>query len=359
MSYIALALLLLAALTAVKISGILKIQPILIQFIFFLAVIFLANHYQYNIPIDLQEIKLIFILSMCYLMSHILHESVAITPDREILVFSFASFIVPFASGMTVAYLLLSHSSAVIMGLIYSVVAVPVLYIYLKELNYSEEKLNIYLQSAVAIDLVAWIVFAFLDPKGSWYYLVLCGLLGGIPLLFKSIRYKNELSSFIFMVLFIWLEYHKLNALLFAIVYLLSMRFTGAQLLILRDYAGKQEILKSIVVPVIIIYGLLQINFSNVSLELNWTFIFALVVFPFVSKSLGSGLAFIATGKKPDMFDAMVLSTRGLTEIVFLNMAKQAGFLSDNHYFYLILMSLFSTIIPGILIQYKKHENNT
>ena len=83
-----------------------------------------------------------------------------------------------------------------------------------------------------------------------------------------------------------------------------------------------------------------------------------LILLPFMSKFLANYIAYYFIGLKPDKLDSIILSTRGLTEIVFLNMAKQAGFISD--YFYLILMSLFSTIIPRTLIEKtKQNENNS
>ena len=114
----------------------------------------------------------------------------------------------------------------------------------------------------------------------------------------------------------------------------------------------------AIIIPLIILYGLLQINFDKIDTSFSPMLILLLIVLPFASKCFANYVAYYFIGLKPDKLDSIILSTRGLTEIVFLNMSKQAGFINDNFYFYLILMSLLSTIVPGILIENrKKYEN--
>lgn len=365
-SYVYLTLILLMSWGVVRLLNSFSIQPILIQFIFLLCLIFGSHFLHFKILINLLDIKLLFIFSMCYLMSQIIHESVEVKPNKKIIIFSFVSLIIPFSVGFIVSFFYFSSSasSAIIMGLIYSVVAVPVLYIYLKELKYSGEKLFLYIQSAVAIDLLAWVVFALLQAKENYYLLLLCFILGFIPYISKIIKLKNQKSDYIynslFLIIFFYLEYNKLNGLLFCIIYLFSMRFNHINFLIGNQFKGKNTIQTHLIIPIIILYGLLQINFDKIDTTFNPLLIIILIIIPFISKVLANYIAFYFIGLKPDKLDAVILSTRGLTEIVFLNMAKQAGFINDNFYFYLILMSLFSTIIPGILIEKrKKYENIT
>lgn len=292
-------------------------------------------------------------------MAQILNESVEIKPTKEIMKFSLISFIVPFFTGLLISFLILKYNiySAIIMGFIYSIVAVPVLYVYLKEMQYTKDKLFLYLQSAVAIDLIAWIVFALLQSSDNYFKLLICVMLGMIPYVKKLTRINGLDKSYniLFFILFLCFEYYKLNGLLFAIIYLFSMRFNKIEFLIGYKFEGKDFIQQNIVIPVIILYGLLQINFANIEAKIDFTLIICLIILPFISKCIGNYIAYYFINKKPNILDTIILNTRGLTEIVFLNMAKQSGFINDTYYFYLILMSLLSTIIPGLLIEkYKK-----
>lgn len=320
-----------------------NIQAILIQFVLLLLVIFGSHALNFKLLINTSDIKVLFIFSICYLMSQIINESVEVRPNKKIIIFSLVGLTVPFTTGFLTSfyYFHSTLSSSVIMGLIYSVVAVPVLYIYLKELKYSGEKLFFYIQSAVAIDLLAWVVFALLQSVQNYYLLPICFILGLIPYISKLIKSKinhNLIYNVLFFIIFFYLEYNKLNGLLFSIVYLFSMRFNHIKFLIGKEFLGKENFQKHLIIPVIILYGLLQINFDKINTVFNPMLLLLLIFLPFISKVLANYIAYYFIGLKPNKLDSVILSTRGLTEIVFLNMSKQAGFIDDNFYFYLILM---------------------
>jgi Kef-type K+ transport system membrane component KefB len=364
MSYLYLFLVLTVCWGVARLLSKFKIQSILIQFILLVCIVIGGNLIHFKLPINLLDIKILFVFCTCYLMSQILHESVEVKPTKKIMIFSFIGFIFPFLTGALTSYFILHYpiASAIIMGFIYSIVAVPVLYIYLKEMNYSKDKLFLYLQSAVAIDLLAWIVFAFLQPSDSPLKLLICIGLGLLPYTKRLLPFASldRVYNTLFFSAFLYLEFNKLNGLLFAIIYLFAMRFNHIEFLIGYKFTGKDFVQQNIVIPVIILYGLLQINFSNIEMKIDVTLIACLILLPFISKCIGNYIAYYFIGQRPNKLDTIILNTRGLTEIVFLNMAKQSGFLSDNYYFYLILMSLLSTIVPGLLIEkYKKYENNS
>ena len=47
--------------------------------------------------------------------------------------------------------------------------------------------------------------------------------------------------------------------------------------------------------------------------------------------------------------ESLLLNIRGLTEIVFLNLLLQLQLIDSTVYFGLLLMSLFSTLLPALL----------
>jgi hypothetical protein len=84
-----------------------------------------------------------------------------------------------------------------------------------------------------------------------------------------------------------------------------------------------------------------------------------LLALPVLSKVLGSWLglhwADPSAAARVKWRESLLLNIRGLTEIVFLNLLLQLQLIDSLIYFGLLLMSLFSTLLPALL---GKHANN-
>lgn len=332
-------------------------QLLVVQFATFLLFIFLSfylNKY-YRVPslkniIHLEFIKPFFTLCTFYLIANILHESLGIKFSWKVAKFSIWSFFIPLSIGMMTGYFLFpTIRQSICMGLVFSMIAIPVLYIYLKELNYSHKKINVYLQSAILVDLIIWISFAFLNVNQSWYFILIPFFLGFIPYLL--LPQDKFIANSLLIIIYFFLDHYKLNAIIFCLTYTFCMKKNKVRNLIVFNFKNKSFIKNHIAIPTTVFFGLLQINFSIINFSITYTML--LIIFPNISKIIGNIFSFIFVGEKIRWFDTILLNTRGLTEIVFLNLLYNNHFINDIFYFYFMLMSLISTVIPGVLIEIK------
>ena len=106
-------------------------------------------------------------------------------------------------------------------------------------------------------------------------------------------------------------------------------------------------------VPLILAFGLLQIDWHDAWLGYSaWQFA-ALLLLPIISKLAGNwlGLSWAAGQLRAyagQWRESLLLNTRGLTEIIFLNLLLQQQIISPALYFALMLMGLISTLLPAL-----------
>ena len=159
--------------------------------------------------------------------------------------------------------------------------------------------------------------------------------------------------SLAFFALLLTLQQLKLNALVFGIAYLLVMALLRVPFrlpLPVRVFHGVQVWLA---VPLILAFGLLQIDWHTAWQNYSWLQFGALLVLPIVSKLAGNWLGLSwAEGRlaaSPVKWrETVLLNTRGLTEIVFLNLLFQQHIISAQLYFALMLMGLIATLLPAL-----------
>lgn len=296
-------------------------------------------------------------LAFCLLLGHILSDVVDLQLEPGSLQIALPSFFVPFFCGLACAVWLLPEQDLladIAVGLLFALTAIPVLFLYLQHLGYPLAKIRQLLQAAIIMDLLCWLIFGLAQGSSDPATLLWPLLAASLPLLLKLLPLRSaRLNGACFLALLLLMQQLHLNALVFGIAYLLLL--TALRLpLRLPLPAGLLRWLQTwLAVPLILAFGLLQIDWHDAWLGYSaWQFA-ALLLLPIISKLAGNwlGLSWAAgqlrayTGQ---WRESLLLNTRGLTEIIFLNLLLHQQIISPALYFALMLMGLISTLLPAL-----------
>ncbi|MDD1013991.1 sodium:proton antiporter [Pseudomonas rubra] len=301
-------------------------------------------------------LKTLYGLSFALLLGHILADVVELEFDRQSLKIALPSFFVPFACGLACGALLLPEQpwlTTLALGLVFAITAIPVLYLYLRNIDYPPAATRRLMQSAILIDLTCWLLFGL--GKGSLEPLsLLLPLLGAclpLPLFALGVRRPWVYSLGFFGLLFV-AEHYCLNALIFGIGYLCCLAWLKLPLHMPLPPLWIKRLQNGIAIPLILTFGIIQIDIHNVLQGFDALQLSALLLLPIVSKLLGNWLglcwatpSFAGASK---WRESLLLNIRGLSEIVFLNLLLQQQLISPALYFALMLMSLVATLMPAL-----------
>ncbi|WP_433786713.1 sodium:proton antiporter [Pseudomonas frederiksbergensis] len=301
-------------------------------------------------------LKNLYSLSFALLLGHILSDVIDLRLDRQSLKIALPSFCIPFACGLATAVWLLPPQpwiSSLAVGLLFAITAIPVLYLYLRHINYPPAATRRLVQTAILIDLTCWTLFAF--AQGSLHLSSLLLPLAGacLPLLLRLLGLRQPLLySGCFFALLVVAEHFKLNALIFGIGYLLCMAALKVPLVLPLPTAWMSRLQTWIAIPLILTFGIVQINVHNALDSLGGVQLAALLLLPIASKLLGNwlglGWAGVSFEGASRWRESLLLNIRGLSEIVFLNLLLQQKLISPELYFALMLMGLIATLLPAL-----------
>ncbi|WP_018928597.1 hypothetical protein [Pseudomonas umsongensis] len=301
-------------------------------------------------------LKNLYSLSFALLLGHILSDVIDLRLDRQSLKIALPSFCIPFACGLATAVWLLPPQpwiSSLAVGLLFAITAIPVLYLYLRHINYPPAATRRLVQTAILIDLTCWTLFAF--AQGSLHLSSLLLPLAGacLPLLLRLLGLRQPLlHSGCFFALLVVAEHFKLNALIFGIGYLLCMATLKVSLVLPLPTAWMSRLQTWIAIPLILTFGIVQINVHSALDNLGGVQLAALLLLPIASKLLGNwlglGWAGVSFEGASRWRESLLLNIRGLSEIVFLNLLLQQQLISPELYFALMLMGLVATLLPAL-----------
>ena len=301
-------------------------------------------------------LKHLYSLSFALLLGHILSDVIDLRLDRQSLKIALPSFGVPFACGLATAFWLLPPQpwlSSLAVGLLFAITAIPVLYLYLRHINYPAAATRRLVQTAILIDLTCWSLFAI--AQGSLHLASLLLPLAGacLPLLLRLLGLRQPLlHSLGFFALLVVAEHYKLNALIFGIGYLLCMAALKVALVLPLQAVWMTRLQTFIAIPLILTFGIVQINVHSALDSLSGLQLGALLLLPVLSKLagnwLGLGWAGASFAGASRWRESLLLNIRGLSEIVFLNLLLQQQLISPALYFALMLMGLFATLLPAV-----------
>lgn len=301
-------------------------------------------------------LKSLYSLSFALLLGTILSDVIDLRLDRQSLKIALPSFAVPFACGLACALWLLPAQpwlSCMAIGLVFAITAIPVLYLYLRHIDYPPAATRRLVQSAIVIDLTCWSLFGLAQGSLdlSSLLLPLAGAL--VPLLLRALRIRQPLCySLSFFALLVMAEHYHLNALIFGVGYVLCMAWLKVALVMPLNAAWLERLQTTLAIPLILAFGIVQIDVHSALNEISLLQLSALLLLPMVSKLLGNWLglswatpSFAGASK---WRESLLLNIRGLSEIVFLNLLLQQQLISPALYFALMLMSLVATLLPAL-----------
>ena len=301
-------------------------------------------------------LKSLYSLSFALLLGTILSDVIDLRLDRQSLKIALPSFLVPFACGVACAVWLLPAQpwiSSLAIGLVFAITAIPVLYLYLRHIDYPPAATRRLVQSAIVIDLTCWSLFGLAQGSLDLSSLLLPLAAALVPLLLRALRIRQPLCySLSFFALLVVAEHYRLNALIFGVGYLLCMAWLKVALVMPLNAAWLERLQTTLAIPLILTFGIVQIDVHSALSEISLLQLSALLLLPMLSKLLGNWLglswatpSFAGASK---WRESLLLNIRGLSEIVFLNLLLQLQLISPALYFALMLMSLVATLLPAL-----------
>lgn len=301
-------------------------------------------------------LKNLYSLAFALLLGHILSDVIDLRLDRQSVKIALPSFVVPFACGLATAFWLLPPQpwiSSLAVGLLFAITAIPVLYLYLRHIDYPPAATRRLVQTAILIDLTCWSLFGL--AQGSLHLgSLLLPLIGAcVPLLLRLFGLRQPLLySGVFFALLVVAERYRLNALIVGIGYLLCMAALKVPLRLPLNAAWMQDLQTYLAIPLILTFGIVQIDVHSAMNSLDWVQLAALLLLPIASKLLGNwlglGWATASFAGASRWRESVLLNIRGLSEIVFLNLLLQQQLISPALYFTLMLMGLIATLLPAV-----------
>ncbi|MGY2439978.1 sodium:proton antiporter [Pseudomonas sp. SDO52101_S400] len=302
-------------------------------------------------------LKNLYSLSFALLLGHILSDVIDLRLDRQSVKIALPSFAVPFACGLATAYWLLPAQpwiNSLAIGLVFAITAIPVLYLYLRHIDYPPVATRRLVQTAILIDLTCWTLFGLAQGSLHLSSLLLPLGLACVPLLLRVFGIRRPLTySLGFFALLVLAEHYKLNALIFGIGYLLCMAVLKVPLVLPLPARWMNRLQTWIAIPLILTFGIVQIDVHSALASLSAVQWAALLLLPIASKVLGNWLGLGWAGASFEgasrWRESVLLNIRGLSEIVFLNLLLQQQLISPALYFALMLMGLIATLLPAFI----------
>ena len=301
-------------------------------------------------------LKSLYSLSFALLLGTILSDVIDLRLDRQSIKIALPSFTVPFACGLACALWLLPEQpwlSSLAVGLVFAITAIPVLYLYLRHIDYPPAATRRLVQSAILIDLTCWSLFGLAQGSLDLNSLLLPIAGALLPLLLRALRIRQPLCySLSFFALLVIAEHYRLNALIFGVGYLMCMAWLKVAWVMPLNALWLGRLQTHLAVPLILAFGIVQIDIYSALGEIGVLQLAALLLLPMASKLLGNWLglnwatpSFAGASK---WRESLLLNIRGLSEIVFLNLLLQQQLISPALYFALMLMGLIATLLPAL-----------
>jgi hypothetical protein len=302
-------------------------------------------------------LKTLYGLSFAIVLGHILSDVIEVKLDRQSLKIALPSFLVPLLCGLGCAMWILtgqSWLSALAIGLVFAITAIPVLYLYLHHIGYPIDGTRRLVQTAILIDLACWSLFGLAQGSLHLTSLALPILGACAPLLLRWLNLRQpKVYGVLFFALLVIAEHYKINALILGIGYLLCMKALKQPFALPLKPALFKALQHYLAIPLILAFGIVQINIHSAIGDLGWFNLLVLIALPIASKMLGNwiGLRW-ASPSFPGASrwkESLLLNIRGLSEIVFLNLLLQQQIITPALYLALMAMSLIATLLPALV----------
>jgi Kef-type K+ transport system membrane component KefB len=307
---------------------------------------------------------------------------------HDAVVVSHASIIVPFALGVGFAYFTYETfapqsinftSFALFMGIAMSITAFPVLARIVQERGIQKTKLGtIVITCAAADDITAWCILAAViaivkaGSFGSSLFIILMAV-GYVFVMLKVVRpflkrigdlhtSRENLSQPIVAIFFLTLILSSYVTELIGIHALFGAFMTGA---IIPENAKFRNIFIEkvedvsvvLLLPLFFVFTGLRTQIGLLNEPSLWVTCGIIIVVAVTGKFVGSAIAakFVGQSWKDSLAIGALMNTRGLMELVVLNIGYDLGVLTPEVFAMMVIMALVTTMMTGPALDLINH----
>jgi Kef-type K+ transport system membrane component KefB len=334
---------------------------------------------QISLP-NLQFFSQIGLILFMFVIGMELDLKVLKTKARNAVVISHASIIIPYALGMALAYFLYRGyappgisflSFSLFMGIAMSITAFPVLARIIQERGITKTRLGtIAITCAAADDITAWCILASvvaLVKAGSpfsalftiglalVYIIVMLGIVK--PFLKKLGNAKSggetlslNTVTLIFGVLLMSsyaTEIIGIHALFGAFMagVIMPPQFSFRKILIEKV----EHVALGLLLPLFFAFSGLRTQIGLLNDGRSWIICLLVIVIAVLGKFGGSSLAarFVGQSWKDSLSIGVLMNTRGLMELIILNIGYDLGVLTPTVFVMMVIMALVTTLMTG------------
>jgi Kef-type K+ transport system membrane component KefB len=299
---------------------------------------------------------------------------------KDAVVISHASIIFPFALGMTLAYFIYDEhapdnvkfiSFALFLGIAMSITAFPVLARIVQEKGLSKTKIGaIVITCAAADDITAWCILAAVIAivKAGSISTSLFTILMAVTyvvLMWKVVQpflkkvgdihsNRESLSKPVVAIFFITLLLSSYMTELIGIHALFGAFMAGvimpSNLNFRNIFIEKvEDIALVLLLPLFFVFTGLRTQIGLIDDWNLWQLCAIIIVVAVVGKFLGSALSarFVGQSWRDSLIIGALMNTRGLMELIVLNIGYDLGVLSDEIFTMMVIMALVTTFMTG------------
>jgi Kef-type K+ transport system membrane component KefB len=337
---------------------------------------------------NLQFLSQIGLILFMFVIGMELDVKILKTKAHEAVVISHASIIVPFALGMGLAYYLYSSfappaisflSFSLFIGISMSITAFPVLARIIRERGIQKTKLGmIVITCAAADDITAWCILAAVIAIVKAGSVISSFYTMGLALIYVFLMLKL-IRPFLKRVGDIYTSRENLSrpiVAIFFLVLIISSYLTetiGIHALFGAFMAGAimpennrfrsiliekvEDVALVILLPLFFVLTGLRTQIGLLNDSHAWLITGLIVATAIAGKFLGSALAakFMRQSWKDSLTIGVLMNTRGLMELIVLNIGYDLGVLSPEIFAMLVIMALFTTVMTGPCLNIINH----
>lgn len=299
---------------------------------------------------------------------------------NDAVVISHASIIIPFSLGVALSYFIYYRfapdgveflSFSLFMGISMSITAFPVLARIVQERGIHKTKLGtIVITCAAADDVTAWCILAAviaIVKAGSFVsslYVMVLALIYVITMLFvvkpflKKIgdlyKTKNQLNKSVVAIFFLTLILSSYTTELIGIHALFGAFMTGAIMPESAKFRAifinkVEDVAVILLLPLFFVFTGLRTEIGLINDPYLWKVTGFIILVAVVGKFLGSAIAakFVGQNWRDSLTIGALMNTRGLMELVVLNIGYDLGVLTSEIFTMMVIMALVTTIMTG------------
>jgi len=329
---------------------------------------------------NLQFLSQIGLILFMYIVGMELDLSVLRKKAHDAVVISHASIIIPFALGIGLSYFIYQEfapegvqftSFALFIAIAMSITAFPVLARIVQERNLQKTKLGtIVITCAAADDITAWCILAAviaIVKAGSFassIYVILMAI-GYVFLMIKIVRpflkrigdlqaEKNTINKPMVAIFFLTLILSSYATEVIGIHALFGAFMAGA---IMPENAKfrslfidkVEDVALVLLLPLFFVFTGLRTQIGLLNEGHLWVTAGAIILVAVVGKFAGSALTakFLGINWKESLTIGALMNTRGLMELIVLNIGYDLGVLSPEIFAMMVIMALFTTFMTG------------